>query len=181
MERKVMFLEGERIYLRPPEMLDVPHLTRWINDLEVSKYILSRTPTISISEEEWVKDQAKDKDSVSLIIVLKEGDVPIGNLGLCGIRSFDRNPSLGIMIGEKHCWSNGYGTEAIKLLLSYAFNYLNLHKVGLCVLASNERAQRVYAKCGFVVTGREPEDVFVDGHYEDMILMSVLCRDFLKS
>jgi len=177
---RVMFLKGETVYLRPPELSDVPHMTRWINDLEVSKYLIVRTPMSTLSEEEWVKKQGKEDNSIYLEIVLKDGDKPIGNLSLHGIRSFDHNASLGIMIGEKAYWSNGYGSEAIKLLLSHAFNYLNLHKVSLCVLASNERAQKAYKKCGFVATGREPEEVFVDGRYEDMIFMSILRRDFLN-
>lgn len=177
-DEKVVFLEGKTVYLRPPEKSDVLRFTRWMNDLEVSRYLVVRTPMSTISEEEWVEKQAKEDNSMNLVIVLKDGDIPIGNLGLHGIRSFDHNASLGIMIGEKSYWSNGYGSEAIKLLLAHAFNFLNLHKVSLCVLASNKRAQKAYKKCGFKVNGVEPEEVFVDGKYEDMILMSVLRKDF---
>ena len=178
MENKVVFLEGEKIYLRPPELTDVPQLTRWANDGEMTKYLTLRYPMNSIVEENWVKKQAENQEIFTLMIVVKEEDLPIGVVSLHDIHPINRNAVLGIMIGEKDYWGNGYGSEAVKLVTGYAFNYLNLYKVSLTVYAFNKRAQKAYEKCGFKANGVKPEDVFVDGKYYDVILMSLLRKDF---
>ncbi|MGL4199204.1 MAG: GNAT family N-acetyltransferase [Allorhizobium sp.] len=72
----------------------------------------------------------------------------------------------------------GYGSEAIRLLLHHAFTELDLHRIGIRVLAYNERAIRAYLKCGFIVEGRERETAFVDGVWHDDLIMGILSRDF---
>lgn len=177
MSEKIIFLEGENIYLRSPELSDIPVMTRWINDCEVTRYLTARFPINTLNEEEYVRGQGKDRENMSLLIVLKEGDKPIGSLGLHQIHSINRNAELGILIGEKKCWGNGYGPEAINLVVEYAFDFLNLHKVSLHVYQSNERAQKAYEKCGFKKNAILPEEVFINGKYEDVYVMSILRKE----
>ena len=76
--------------------------------------------------------------------------------------------------------SKGYGTEAIRVLLDYGFNYMNLHSIKLTVFAFNERALRCYKKCGFKETGRNRENRFINGKYYDTILMDILAEEFTE-
>ena len=62
-----------------------------------------------------------------------------------------------------------HGSEAIRLLLHHAFTELNFHRIGIRVLAYNERAIRAYQKCGFLIEGRERETAFVDGLWHDFL------------
>ncbi len=86
----------------------------------------------------------------------------------------------GQVSGDKDYWGKGYGREAISLLLQYAFQYHNLHKVWLRVNANNVRAMGAYRACGFVEEGRQRSHVWNDGHYVDLVLMGVLRDEWIS-
>ena len=98
---------------------------------------------------------------VQMIIVLEEGDRPIGSVYLRDIDEEHKKAEYGIFIGEPDCYQKGYGTEAAQLMCEYAFSYLGLHKVMLRVYADNERAIKSYEKAGFVKEAYLKDDVFV--------------------
>jgi RimJ/RimL family protein N-acetyltransferase len=102
----------------------------------------------------------------------------IGNVGLIGLDWRNRKTDLGIMIGEKDAWSQGYGTDAITVMLRYLFEELGLNRVGLYVDVDNHRAIRCYGKCGFVREGLVRHHRFKDGRYLDSVLMSILRSDW---
>ena len=90
----------------------------------------------------------------------------------------DGDARLAIGIYDRRFWSAGYGTEAIRLLLRYAFDDLGLHRVDLLVIAYNARAIRAYEKCGFVREGVLRESALVDGVRHDDVLMSILEQEY---
>ena len=90
----------------------------------------------------------------------------------------NHNAELGIVIGEKEYWSQGYGTDAIKTLLRYCFDELNYHKVYLRVYDFNTRGIRCYEKCGFRIEGRLRQHMFRHGAWHDEIVMGVLRDEF---
>ena len=106
---------------------------------------------------------------------------------LLGIASLDveswprRDAWVAIAIGERANWSKGYGSEAMRLLLRYAFSELNLRRVSLIVFGYNERAQRSYLKVGFKVEGRQRERIRRDDQRYDMVFMSVLRDEWLEN
>ncbi len=102
----------------------------------------------------------------------------ICSVGLDGFNYVSRSAVLGVFIGEDKYRSNGYGTEAIKLLVEYGFKYLNLHSIKLTVLDVNERAYKCYIKCGFKETGRVRDAMFLNGKYHDIIHMDILENEF---
>ncbi|MEH7887318.1 GNAT family protein [Bacillus sp. JJ1609] len=75
-------------------------------------------------------------------------------------------------------WNRGLGTEVTQLVLKYAFEQLNLHRVDLRVLEYNKRAIRCYEKCGFVQEGTEREGALIEGKYETDVFMSILDREY---
>jgi RimJ/RimL family protein N-acetyltransferase len=107
----------------------------------------------------------------------------IGEVRLDHVNFTDRRASLAIGILDAARLGQGLGTEAIMLVLAYAFDTLGLHRVALRVLAYNERAIRSYRKCGFTVEGRERESALVGGTFYDDIMMGILDHEFqsLKS
>ena len=72
----------------------------------------------------------------------------------------------------------GYAKEGVRLALRFAFRQLNLHRVYLKVAQPNERAVRLYEKCGFRVEGCLRDELFVDGRYADALLMGILEGEF---
>src|SRR5437763_399614 len=73
----------------------------------------------------------------------------VGNCGLHDIDPVGLHATLGIVIGRKDRWGQGFGTETVRLLCRHAFDDLNLHKVCLSCYATNERGLRLYARAGF--------------------------------
>jgi RimJ/RimL family protein N-acetyltransferase len=102
----------------------------------------------------------------------------IGGIALHRIDWRDRRATLAIGIFDRRFWSNGYGSEAIRLLLGYAFDTLRLHRVGLRVLEYNARAIRAYEKCGFVQEGVERESALVDGRWYNDVMMGILDSEY---
>ena len=102
-------------------------------------------------------------------------------IGHCGLFHFDvasRHCELGIAIGEKEYWGRGYGREAVRLLLDYAFRVRNFRRVWLETHAANERAIRAYRACGFVEEGRMREHIWLAGRYVDNVIMGVMREEW---
>ena len=78
------------------------------------------------------------------------------------------------MIGEKEYWDQGYGSEAMQLMLKHGFETLNLHRIWLQVYDKNVRGIRAYEKTGFTVESRFREAHYQHGRYYDIIIMSIL-------
>lgn len=102
----------------------------------------------------------------------------IGLIGLYTIFQAQREAFMGIQIGERDFWGKGYGTDALRVLLRYAFDELNLLRVSLSVLEGNERAVRSYEKCGFCLEGRERHAWAYDGRRWDEIYMGLLREEW---
>lgn len=143
-------ISGKRVRLRAIERGDIPTFLKWLNDLEVQRY-LGRTPfPLSFAEEErWFERHLNDEKSRIFAIETEKG-VHIGNIGLHEIDYKDGKATLGIMIGEKGYWDQGYGTAAICTLLRFAFQELNLHRVSLEVFEFNSHGDPV-RKAGYTM------------------------------
>lgn len=89
-----------------------------------------------------------------------------------------RTSDLSIIIGEKEEWEKGYGTEAIDLLLDYAFGYRNFHRIAVGVVGFNEAALRFYEKAGFKKEGIQRDGYYYDHEYHDFVMMSILDDEF---
>jgi RimJ/RimL family protein N-acetyltransferase len=81
---------------------------------------------------------------------------------------------VGIGLGDRNYWGRGYGTEAMRLVVNYAFAELNLARVGLEAFAYNTRAVRSYEKVGFSLEGRQREQMRRDGRRLDVVRMGIL-------
>ena len=169
-------LRGERVYLRAPERSDVPAFVRWFNDSLTTSFIMMRSPMSTASEEQWFEQMLKSegKDAYHFVISLIEDGRAIGNLGLFEIDLVNGHAGIGITIGEKELWGQGYGTDAMNVLVDFGFGMLRLERLWLDVYDFNLRARRSYEKAGFVVEGTRRHEVVKRGRYHDAILMSIL-------
>lgn len=135
---------------------------------------------MSLECEKRYLEENYNLEGTFAIVTLAENKI-IGTIGLKDINTINRSAVLGIFIGDKDYLSQGYGTEAIRLILDFGFNYMNLHNIRLQLISFNERALKCYKKCGFVETGRTRENVFVNGKYYDTISMDILSNEFNES
>jgi RimJ/RimL family protein N-acetyltransferase len=170
---------GERVRLRPIERDDLPRFVKWFSDPEVRRHLAVYLPFSQAEEERWFESRLErrgQQEDVVLAIETLDG-IHIGSVGLHRINWKDRNAELGIVIGEKAYWDQGYGGDAICTLLRFAFREINLHRVYLRVDADNARAIRCYEKAGFRLEGALRDNVFRDGVYHDQQMMSVLASE----
>lgn len=173
-----MILKGEKVVLRPLEVEDARTIVPLINDAELRQYLLQVFPINKYMEENWIKNHSSSSNEVNLAITA-DGEL-IGVTGYMNIDWVNRCAEFGVGIFNKKYWGKGYGTETTKLMLEYAFRRLNLNRVYLRVFDYNERAVRVYEKCGFVLEGRQRQAVFCDGRYHDILIMGILSEEYFK-
>ena len=172
-------LEGKLVRLRAIDPGDVERDYAWVNDREVTRFVAIRYPMSRLDEERWLGDSPSNSfaNGVRLAIETKDG-VHIGNLDLHQPHPEHRRAGLGIMIGDKAYWSNGYGTDAVVTLLRFGFHEMNLNRVFLHVFEFNERAIACYKKCGFQVEGRLRQNYYGEGRYWDVFVMGILRGEF---
>lgn len=171
-------LIGERIYLSPLNIEDAEKYVEWFCDFKMTDGIGKSGNIMTIeAEREWISNTLKNND-LNFAIVKLENDELIGNIGFNNISHQNRIGTVGIFIGEEKNRSNGYGTEALRLLLDYGFSYLNLNNIMLTVKSFNERAIRCYEKVGFKEFGRRRKSYFLNGKYYDDVYMDILVDEF---
>jgi RimJ/RimL family protein N-acetyltransferase len=176
-----MFLIGERLYLRPLEKSDLGVLQTWANDPELRGLTGETMPSSQVGMEETFERARTDPDRVWFVVVHKETHQVIGEARLLRMFYAWRTTDLSIILGDKTAWGRGFGTEAINLLLDYAFGYLNFHRVSIGVVASNERALRFYEKVGFKREGLQRDGYYYNHAYQDFVMMSLLEHEYRDS
>ncbi len=155
---------------------DRDRLWAWFADREVVRYSLSlwQFPVSQVETQEWLDQTIRDKKTLTLGIVERSSGRFIGFAGITGISVVGRSGEYFIFIGDKSCWSKGYGAEATKLIVDYGFAGLNLHRIALTVSDVNVGGVKAYQRVGFVTEGRLRDASYRDGRYHDKIVMSIL-------
>ena len=174
---------GERIRLRAAEREDLPRFVAWLNDREVRQYLLLNLPMSMTQEERWFEHmQSQPATQHAMVIEAQVGHdwMPIGNTSFNDIDWINRGAEVGIFIGEKSCWGQGYGQETMRLMLKHGFETLNLNRVYLRVFEHNLRGIRSYEHAGFKHEGRMRQALYQDGKYYDVLLMSYLRDEWMN-
>ena len=173
-------LVGGQCYLSPIDPDDAPTYTEWLNDPEVAAGITFTRRIVDVARERDALARLADKPYHFSIVAL-DGDELIGNCGIGDVSPVDRTGELGILIGDKRFWNRGFGTDAVRLLLRFAFLTLNLNNVRLNAHSFNKRAIRCYEKCGFKQCGYWPDSWYHDGELHGTVMMYALRADFDQS
>lgn len=168
----------EPVFLRALELDDLERTHKWHNDPDLYSSLTGTFRYVSMSaERKWIEKKAEFNDcEISLAICESKTKRHIGNIYLREISWIDRRAGLAIFIGEKDARSKGYGQSAVKQLVRYAFDELNLQKISLPVLVDNAVAQHIYEKCGFTIEGTLKRHVYKNGQFKDVLVMGI-CTD----
>lgn len=173
-------LTGDHTYLRPLRETDLADLERWWADPAVS---VLQNSTVRPQPDGPAADKFRawslnaDSSGVGFSIATRSDDRLIGHVVLYGATVAARGATLAIILGPDSV-GQGFGTDALRLIVRYGFHELGLHRIGLQVWSYNSRALSAYRKVGFVEEGRRREVVFHQGRFYDEVLMGLLASEW---
>ncbi len=164
---------GSLVRLAARRTDDIDVMVRWYEDAE---YLRNVDTDIALPKSKNQLEAEENNESTSIEFRLRtiDKDDLIGFVALHSIEWNNHSGLLAIGIGESQNRNKGYGTDALKIILRYAFHELNLNRVGLDVIEYNTRAIRAYEKAGFRHEGKMRAAVNRDGKFYDRLIMGIL-------
>lgn len=175
-------LTGSLVRLTPSRLKeDPPILARWEPDAQYRRLFDSDPPrlhTEAAIAKEMEEEGLPDGKGFGFCLRTLADDKLIGVCWL-GANWVHRDAWLAIGMGERDFWGKGYGTDGMRVLLRFAFQELQLHRVTLNTFGNNVRAIRSYEKAGFRHEGRVREAMLRDGQRIDFVQMGILRTEWL--
>ena len=178
-------LKGQLVRLAAVDPEEVSrHFASWNRDSEFKRLLDSDPPRLHSAKatKDWLEKEVSEQgESMAWFTIRTIADNQLlGDINLGLTRWNSRDAFVGLGIGPRDFWGRGYGTEAMQLILQYAFLELNLDRVTLNVFEYNQRAIRSYEKAGFQHEGRQRGALLREGKRWDMLYMSVLRKEWSK-
>ena len=171
---------GSRVRLCAPRAEDAETLSRWSEDAQYRRLADTDAPRPLAPDHFRDRDEAhgEDPNNFEFRIRALDDDRLLGFVAVVGIEWPNRHGWVAIGLGDPAERARGFGTEAMGLVLRYAFHELGLHRVSLDVIADNQPAIALYRSLGFIEEGRLRERVLRDGQRTDLLYMGLLARDW---
>lgn len=180
-ERPLVNIVGERVALGPLRRDLAPLLLTWMNEFytqRTSGYPGRPEPWTTERMAAWFDSATVDQHRAWFTVYETAGWRPIGHANLRDMDYQHRTAEFGITIGALTDRGQGYGTEATRLILDYAFTALGLNNVLLDVTEFNQAGRRAYLKAGFKEIGRRRQAYWMGGRLWDVIFMDCLADEF---
>ncbi|WP_209477614.1 GNAT family N-acetyltransferase [Thermococcus stetteri] len=174
-----LILKGEKVSLGVLLKEDLRKSWKWFNERSTARALFNSAYfTLPEEEEEFYEEMKKNKDKMPIFAVVENGSGKL--VGVAGFNWVNYQARWGeifyYLATEER--GKGYGTEVVALLVNYAFNHLNLHKVWAKVHADNGASIRVLEKNGFAPAGRLKDHVWSDGKYIDELLYELIREEW---
>lgn len=171
--------ESARLILKTLKPEDVsPAYLSWLQDPEVLQYLeIRHLRHDEASTIEFVQKMLESPENLLMAIYLKADGRHIGNIKLGPINWRYKRADIGLLVGDKSCWGQGYATEAIHAICKVAFADLGLNRVQAGCYAGNVGSMKAFEKAGFTKEAVLKEYWFHDGQAEDEILLARLASD----
>ncbi len=174
----VIGLAGPRIRLVPQDKEQhLENYLQWMNDPEVTRYLIRNLPLTRVEEERWLERVAEDETQLVWAIHDEDGR-HIGSTSLHNINWRERIAVSGTMIGDKSAWGKGYGTEVMQVRTRYAFEQLGLHRIESESFVENVASARCLEKVGYKREGLARKKYWRHGRWHDVILWAILDEDY---
>jgi RimJ/RimL family protein N-acetyltransferase len=176
-------MAGQLVRLKATQAeADAQAFARWDLDSEYLRQLDSgpqRPNRAKEIREAIEKQQNEDPHTIAFSVRTLADDTLIGFVAFDGIDWRHGNTFVAIGLGEPAYRGNGYGTDALRVMLRYGFQELNLYRIQLNVFSYNERAIKSYLKVGFSSEGRQRGMLLRDGRRWDFVYMSILRDEWM--
>lgn len=176
-------LQGDKVRLTALSKDDLPAMSSWYEDAGFLR-LFDATPAAPKSQEQLetiLAEQQKEKNLYLFAIRPKNGSQLLGYAELDDFLWAHQNCWLGLGFGDRENWGKGFGREAMELVLKFAFDELNLHRVQLTVFSYNDRAIALYERLGFQREGTYREFLHREGSWHDMYLYGLLNQEWVSA
>lgn len=173
-------LTGKKVRLTSVQEADLKIINQWYQDTEFMR-LFDGTPARPRTQEQtkkWFETDMQADNNYYFAIRPTMNDDIIGIVDISSIMWNHGTGWLAIAIGDDTLRGQGYGTEAMELVLDFAFRELNLHRIQLTVFEYNTAAIALYEKLGFTREGAHREFLHRDGKRYDMILFGILRHEW---
>ena len=172
-------ISGKKVYLKEVEEEHLPILLKYRNNPNFRKYYREYRVLNSQNKLNWWKDKVCNDDSWQFFVVTphQEPDKVIGSVGLTYIHPVYKSGEFSLTIGDEDYRGGGYGSDALRTVIMFGFDQLNLNRIW-CEVYSNNKAVDVYKHIGFKEEGVLRQSVFKDGEYHDSHVMSMLKSEY---
>ncbi|WP_410649341.1 GNAT family N-acetyltransferase [Amycolatopsis sp. cmx-4-54] len=170
-------LTGENVVLTQLDQTYFETAWKALQEPETTRLTGTHTRFTPEQIRTWLAGRRGLDDRADYAILREVDRAHVGDLALTDIDKDNRSASFRIALNGPEFYGNGYGTEATKLVLGYAFDIVGLHRVSLEVFDYNPRARRAYEKAGFVREGLQREALWWDGEWHDVVTMAILKTD----
>ncbi len=165
-------LKGKKVNLRAVEKESIEQFRKWRNRPELRKYFRQYRELSSTMQNDWYENRVLSDDK-QVNFEIRFQDTLIGHCGLYYIDWIHRHAEFGIYIGDDSFRSGGFGSDALRTLVKYGFNDLNLNKIW-CEVYTNNDALGVYRHIGFKNEGVLRQHYYNEGQYWDSTMLSML-------
>lgn len=176
-----IILKHNNLIYRRPSLEDVEELVILKNNKNASRLLGGNTPFYTKdSLIKWVEYHNSNKEEVLLVVYDESVGKLIGHVGLYKIDEVAKKAEYGILLADDNSRGKGYGSISTKIMVDYAFDVLKLHKVYAEIITENKASEAMFKKCGFCIDGILREDIFKNGRYYDVLVMSILESERIK-
>lgn len=172
------FLEGKKVYLRPVQDEDTKLVYFGKNNADVRETLFLFAPMTLEQVQAEIKQWSTSKEIMFFTICSREDDKPVGQTAFVRIDYVSRAAVFYIAIYDPECWSKGYGGEATRLMVDYAFDILNLNRIQLHVCAENVKGVEAYKKAGYKIEGTLRQAMYHHNTYIDFYVMGILREEY---
>ena len=173
-------LESERLHFRKLSNDDASEIFELRSNPETMKYIprpLAKTLDDALKHIKLINDNIDSNTDINWAVAEKDSNKCIGIMGFYRTQPENFRTELGYMILPAY-HNKGYVTEAVKTLVTFAFNELNFHSIEAIILPDNVASERVLQKNGFVKEAHLVENECYNGKFIDTVIYSLLKRNF---
>lgn len=171
---------NNQIAIRPITIEDTEKIVNWRNSINVRKNLYCQDPLSTGQHINYFHNYIETRKVIQFIIaVIEKGkQKDIGTTFIKNIDFHSRKAEFGIFIGDDTTRGKGYGAQATRLTVKYAFEQLMLNRVYLTVFEDNSMAINAYKKCGFKVEGILKQDYLRDKFFIDVVIMGITRTDW---
>ncbi|MFT4850338.1 MAG: diamine N-acetyltransferase [Sediminicola sp.] len=174
-------LKWKEIVLRALEPSDLDFLYELENDEALWEISNTTTPYSKYILKQYLDNSHQDIYSAKqlrLVITLASDNRALGFVDLFDFDPKHQRVGLGIVIFEDNDRGNGFASQSIEMICSYAFTHLNIHQLYANITGDNKRSIEVFTKLGFLRTGIKKDWIYSDGEFKDEHLFQ-LTKDVL--